>query len=162
MRFSIKWALAGMAYVALAAVAFAKPHWAYVDLLRALAFLAVVYALVVAIGAGHSRKFLAIGFAAASVLLGTLMYLSPDSSPTKRIVIAAFPAEYSSPVGYATTSQRELLYELPNGSKTTARQQTNREANALRIQSANAVATMLAGLVGSTLGVVAWRRGGQK
>jgi hypothetical protein len=29
MRFSLKWLLAGTVYVAIAAAAFARPHWAY-------------------------------------------------------------------------------------------------------------------------------------
>jgi hypothetical protein len=47
MRFSLKWLLVGMAYCAVAAAAFAKPHWGSILTLQAVTFFSVVYAIVV-------------------------------------------------------------------------------------------------------------------
>jgi hypothetical protein len=139
MRFSLKWLLFGMAYVALAAAAVATPHWALRDLLRAVTFLSVVYAMTVAIAGRGVRRYAAIGFATAATLLLAIPALSANS-PVDRIVTALFP--------------RPRLN--PNSGVFLTRAGTETHTN--RLQSTNAVSVMLGGLAGLAVGTVGYRR----
>ena len=134
MRFSLKWLLAGTVYVAIAAAAFARPHWAYVQLLRGVTFFAIVYALIVAIfGRGH-RQVAAAGFVIATSLLLLYAHVYPVSMPTPRVYDALVtPSAITTPGGETKLNQRVDVFE--------------------------AVGTMAAGLVGAVLGAVAYRRG---
>jgi hypothetical protein len=49
MRFSLKCLLAVMSYVAIAVAAFARPHWAFGDVLRGVVFVGMVYAAILAV-----------------------------------------------------------------------------------------------------------------
>jgi hypothetical protein len=143
MRFSLKWLLVGMAYAALAAAALAAPHWGYRDLLRAVNFLALVYAMTVAI-AGHGlRRHAAIGFATAVVLLMAIPALSANT-PTDRIVAAIFP---TANLEVRTSGRR------PNGVT-----QADAETYTYRFQSTQNITVMLAGLAGLGVGMLAYRR----
>jgi hypothetical protein len=63
MRFSLKWALAAMAYIALAAAALASPHWAYADLLWGTAVIIFGYATLLALFSRGKPRARATGFA---------------------------------------------------------------------------------------------------
>jgi hypothetical protein len=90
MRFSLKWILLGMAYMAVAAAAFTQTTWVYADLLWAASLLAVVYAALVAAFARGRRQMAAAGFVAASVCFLACVYSSQGNSlPTTRLLAAA-------------------------------------------------------------------------
>lgn len=131
MRFSLKWLMAGMAYVALAAAAFGTAHWAYADALWAVAFSAVVYSAIVAILARGCRQYVTVGFVLACLWLTVQQQIAGSSVPTAHFFTAIV----------LSTSE-------PIDSK----------EYAARRRAANSLATMLAGLVGGVLGAVAWRR----
>jgi hypothetical protein len=151
MRFSLKWLLAAMLYAAIVAAAFARPHWALVSVFWGATFLAVVYALVITLAGNGRRRYVASGFAVASVLLVVSSRMAPEASLADRFVTLAFPPQYSQSGYVMTSAGRRPVFDR--------RLQTNRDANLLRTQMANAVAAILAGLAGSALGVVAHRRG---
>jgi hypothetical protein len=77
MRYSLKWLLAAMSYVALAAVALAQPTWYYADALKAAAFFATLAAVVGAIFNRGARQRAAVGFLAGSALLTVCLFLFP-------------------------------------------------------------------------------------
>ncbi len=155
MRFSLKWLLAGTVYVAIAAAAFARPHWAYAEALWALTFLAVVYALIVAISGRGQRQVVAIGFAVASLLLtGYVLFGSSNSKAFSRVVELLSPPE---PAPFSVVNGRIPVYSLPSGRMTTTPPNVVAASSVLR--SANAVGTMAAGLVGAVLGALAYQRG---
>lgn len=106
MRFSLKWILFGMAYVALAAAALTQDHWAYADLLWLATFLAICWAIVTAIFSNGSRRAAAIGFALFAIGFATCAHVAEQSIPTRRILLAAGVPEY--PV-----FQNPLTYSLP-------------------------------------------------
>jgi hypothetical protein len=93
MRFSIRWALAGVAYAAVSAAAFATGHWAYAAVMWAAAFLAIAYALPLAIFARGRRQGAATGFAIGALLLALCVQFAQGTVPTGRIVAAAFPPQ---------------------------------------------------------------------
>jgi len=150
MRFSLVWLLTGIAYLAFAAAAIARPRIIYVDGLRIVAFLAVVYALNLAVFGRDSRRVLGIGFAIGSVLFFTCSYFKSAALPTERIVVAISGEQgllsedglvnqgTLDPAGVAVAPSVELL---------------------ARVRASNAIGTVLAGLCGSVLAVVASRQG---
>jgi hypothetical protein len=89
MRFSMKWILAGMAYVAVAAAAFSQQTWVYADVLWAIGLLAVVYGAIVALFARGRRQAAAAGFVVGSVCFALCVYGSSNSVPTLRLLTAA-------------------------------------------------------------------------
>ena len=62
IRFSLKWLLTAMVYVALAAAAFTQDHWAWADVLWLVSFVAVCYAAALAFNAAGERRSRSIGF----------------------------------------------------------------------------------------------------
>jgi hypothetical protein len=149
MRFSLIWLLAGVAYLAFATAALARPRLIYVDGLRIMAFLAVVYALNLAAFGRDSRRVLGIGFAIGSVLFWACNYLKSSALPTERVVAAIWTEQ-------AKLADDEALNQrtLDPGA---AGVETSAELLA-RIRASNAVGTVLAGLCGSVLAVVASQR----
>jgi hypothetical protein len=103
IRFSMKWLLAGMVYVAVAAAAIAQGHWSYAAILWMATFFAVTYALTVAIFARGARQIAAAGFAIASLAIVACMRFAPGSLPTSRFVAALASAQAPIPTTvYAT------------------------------------------------------------
>ena len=94
MRFSLKWGLFGMAYVAVAAAALSQDHWAYADLLWLATFLAICWAIVTAIFSNGSRRAAAIGFALFAIGFVACSHVAEQSIPTRRILLAAGLPEY--------------------------------------------------------------------
>jgi hypothetical protein len=89
MRFSLKWILAGVAYVAIAAAAFSQTTWVYADILWAASLLAVVYAALLAAFVRGRRQLAAAGFVFASFCFLMCLTLGGDSVPTTRLLVAA-------------------------------------------------------------------------
>lgn len=89
MRFSMKWALAGMAYVATAAAAFSRQTWVFADLLWAASLLALVFAALVAALSRERRQAAALGFVAASGCYLACVHFAEDVVPTSRLLAAA-------------------------------------------------------------------------
>lgn len=106
MRFSLKWGLLGMAYVAVAAAALSQDHWAYADVLWLATFLAICTSILTAIFGSGSRRAAAIGFALFAVAFATCAQVAEQSIPTRRILLAAGVPEY--PV-----FQNPMTYSLP-------------------------------------------------
>jgi len=68
MSFSLKWILAVMAYVAIAATALRQhPGWLYADVLWCLSILSIVFAATLSVFARGQRKAAAIAFLLASI-----------------------------------------------------------------------------------------------
>lgn len=89
MQFSIRWILAGTAYVALAAAAFSRQTWVFADLLWAASLLAVVFATLVAAFARGRRQVAAAGFVVASGCFLLCMQFGNNSVPTRRLLTSA-------------------------------------------------------------------------
>jgi hypothetical protein len=186
MRFSIKWMLVGTVYAALVAAAFATGQWPYASALWVATFFAVVYALALgALARGRSRAA-AIGFAIGSVALELCLQFAPGGVPTARIVSAALPPQaqplatapvapptaswYLSPKQPANLASGAVpaVQPLPAFASSNYLSGTTtpiinvrdiEEMFAARVQTANALAAMVAGIVGSFLGVAAYRQG---
>jgi hypothetical protein len=184
MRFSIKWMLAGTGYVALVAAAFATGQWPYAAALWVATFFAIVYALALVALARGRRRGAAIGFAIGSVALALCLQFAPGSLPTARIVSAALPVQAQPLPGYAPP-QPTAWYAVPSpppnvasgtliaGQAAAVSPGLNftptgppiinvrdiEEMFATRTRAADALATMVAGIVGSFLGIAAYRHG---
>ena len=93
MRFSLKWILAAVAYVAIAAAAFSQQSWVYADILWAVSLLTIVFAALMAFLARGKSRAAAAGFLAASICyLACLAFgqiTRNDVVPTKRLLIAS-------------------------------------------------------------------------
>lgn len=93
MRFSLKWILFGMAYVALAAAALTQNHWAYADLLWLAAFVAICMAIQstlqqrVAPSDSNGVRLIRSRLCGACTVCRTLI-------PTRRLLLAAGVPEY--------------------------------------------------------------------
>ncbi len=89
MRFSIRWILGGMAYVAVAAAAFSRQTWVFADALWAASMLAVVFAALLAVFARGRRQMAAAGFVVASACYLLCLQFGDDAVPTARLLAAA-------------------------------------------------------------------------
>ena len=185
MRFSLKWIMAGMAYVAIAAAALGTGKWYFADVLWPLTLVAVIYAILLAVFASGQRRLAAAGFVVGCGCFLICVTFGNDAVPTERLLVAAgldqsgqnnwvsyppvvaypapapqpavatplpstpssvgpvyYPPPYtvvpSTTVGYALPVQ--LIPGLP-----------------VRIRAANAIATLAFGLIGSLVGVIAFR-----
>lgn len=161
MRFSLKWLLTLMAYVALAAVAFnrALDDWIYSDLLAAITFCALTYAVVLAFFSRGSHRGAAIGFAVASLFYIACLRFLPNETPTARLVDYFYPTwieRSPSAAGNGPTLSRVKRKRPPSsGSRSFIRGTTEDQ---VVDRAANSVTTMLAGLIGSALGALAARQ----
>lgn len=95
MRFSLKWGLLGMAYVAVAAAALTQDHWAYADLLWLATFVAICMAIQSALFNSGSRRAMATGFALFALGFAACAQFAEHSIPTRRLLLAAGVPEYS-------------------------------------------------------------------
>ena len=146
MRYSMKWILAAMVYVAVAAAAFSHPGWFYADLLWAATFLAFSYAIIVAWLVPGEARARAGGFVIVAACFVACLHLSPIDVPARRILAAIhsmFPADSAS---REPTTVSEWMASPSRVSRST------------QIRSADTVATMLSGLVGCLLGSLAYSR----
>ena len=91
MRYSMKWILAAMVYVAIATAAFSQPGWVYADLLWLATFVAIIYAGLLICTARESRRVCAIGFVFAAAGFLTCLQFAPASLPTARLLSFGYP-----------------------------------------------------------------------
>ena len=174
IRFSMKWLLAGMVYVALAAAALTRPHWGWADVLWALSFIAVCYAATLAFNFTGERRSRAVGFLIGSLLYAGALHLSEDVGPLARLVIASAPATNAALPAYMASPRRASATTGIPGWSATMSPQISAPATpyqsfiavsplaapnyGLQIRTANAVGVMLAGLIGSILSALTYRK----
>lgn len=94
----MKWILAGMVYVAIAAAAFSQESSVYADLLWAVAFVAVCYALLLAAVSKGRGRTMAGGFALFAIGFALCAAFAQDATPTARILEAAGVNQYGTPL----------------------------------------------------------------
>jgi hypothetical protein len=139
MRFSLKWILAGTVYVALAAAAFGTGKWYFAEVLWALTLLAVVYAIVAVAYFRRRRQAAALGFAVASACFLLCLMRGAAYEAAWRLVVACG----AEPIVLAnTTSGYPVIDE---------------DSLSVYIRAACAVATLAFGLMGSLVGLLAFR-----
>ena len=178
MRYSMKWILAAMVYVAIAAAAFSQESWVYADLLWLVTFVAFGYAFLRGCTGIGAQRWRATGFVFLSLCYVVCLHFSPESVPTGRLLVSVFespiappPAVYSAPV----VSSPQVIYQSAPGGMVAIRQPqippgTGWRPNPARTvgvadyhtafmaRAANAIATMFSGLVGCLLGSLAYNR----
>lgn len=148
MRFSLKWALAAMAYVALAATAYAKESTFGIDVLWTITILAFCYSLI-ALGVMQGEsKARARGFAVLCGAYFACVYFAPHKLPSAHLMRVA---------GYSVTNEGRVL-ERATVAGIGSGVRTARGIGPV-LPVANAIGTMVAGLVGCGLGALAYRRG---
>lgn len=189
MRYSLKWGLMGMAYVALAAAAFGQGHWAYADLLWLATFGAICLAILIAILGTGARRAGGVGFAIFALALAMCMQFAPDSLPTRRIFLAAELRSYASVQPSTPYAQYRVAapanlsapavpgysapYYPPTPPPTTIALAPQPVPVAFpsgmveppintKLRAANSLGVMLAGIVGCWLGIAAFRRQQEK
>ena len=166
MRFSLKWALAAMAYVALAAAALSQrpPVWA--GLLWTATIFAFCYALLVCF-AWDDRRAAALGFVVVSIVFYLHQSVAPTQALPRQILVAAgldtWQQRYTSDVYVTPSAVADGDPFAPaNPNSVTFRNIISQRAFATtRLQAASAIGVMAAGLTGALLGVLAFRRGRQ-
>jgi hypothetical protein len=156
VRFSLKWALAGTFYVAIAAAAFTRGEWWYADLVWTLTFLVVVYAALIIAFTSGLRRALAAGFFIASAGFAACSIVAPESGPTIPTFLASgFKAEerpiIPPPLAFGSTVRG--IRRFPS---VTPSDRVN-DGYSVRFRAANAVATLAFGLMGSLVGLMAFR-----
>ena len=176
MRFSLKWCLFGMAYVAVAAAALTQDHWAYADLLWLTTFLAVCLAILTAVFSSGSRRAAAIGFALVALGFAACAQFAEQTIPTRRILLAAgvpeypliqpyFPAPvtatFSAPAtvnAYPTPVQPPAA-ALPTPISVVTLSSSPAELPfTSKVRAANSVGSMFLGLIGAWLAAGVYRR----
>jgi hypothetical protein len=114
MQFSLKWILAAMAYVALAAAAFSRQTWMFADLLWVVSLLAIVFAVLLTCFARERRQVGAAGFVVASACYLLCLNIGSDTVPTQRLLAAAGISGNAPPaVPYSAPQQMALKRQRP-------------------------------------------------
>jgi hypothetical protein len=146
MRFSLKWLLAVMAYVALAIVAVCSHSLHFAHALWLISFAAVVYAFALATAVPGAARTSAIGFLAGAVIYLAVLWTLPDS------VLPSY--ELAEFLQHASFNRR--LAEANAAGRSISR---NDYVNAhVAGWALNAASTLLAGLIGAALGALAARQ----
>lgn len=145
MRFSIKWLLAAMAYVALAAAAIGTHSTLLATLVWTLTIVAALYASILVTNSMGEQRWRATGFAifVAAYIAG--MFAAFTTVPASQLFQLA---------GYNVNRDGTLYVWMDAG-------HTNFDSLpeiATSLRTANAVCAMLAGLFGCGLGGLAYRR----
>jgi hypothetical protein len=143
MRFSIRWMLGAVAFVALVTAAIVSQSYLLVDLAWAVILLAVVYAIVLACNPNKQRQAIAIGFVCVAVMHAACLYLLPSHAPTTHALRAA---------GYILSKGQ--VYEVVSERSGRTWVRTNKMQ--LAVSAANAVVTLVAGLAGGFVGAAAY------
>jgi len=186
MQFSLKWILAAVVYVAIAAAAFSQQSWVYADILWAVSLLAIVFAALLAFLERGKGRVAAAGFLAASICYLACVAFGQtngnDVVPTKRWLIAAgydpnplwatstsFPAippAFGAPPSGSLTWQAApaaspytLSLAAPTATIAAAPTPIAVVADfAMYVRAANAVSMMLFGALGALVGLLAFKR----
>jgi hypothetical protein len=172
VRFSLKWILAGMAYAAIAAAAFARGEWWYADALCVLTLLAFVYAVLVTAFARGRRQIAAAGFVVGCVCLVLGIVFGGNCVPTERWLIASGvgqKAPTTTSLEAANVEVQLLTVRFQQARSTwdqvlaakSRQQELQLQAVSIALavyrRAANAVATLGFGLMGSLMGLMAFR-----
>lgn len=146
MRFSLKWLLAVMAYVALVVVAVGSHSLHFAHALWLISFGAIVYAFALATAARGAARTSAIAFLAGSVIYLAVLWTVSDS---------LLPSHELARFLHEVSVQRRKANAAVTGVPAS-------QANVLNAYVAgwalNAMSTLLAGLLGAALGALAARR----
>lgn len=137
MRFSLKWILALMVYVAVAAAAFGQPAWLYPDVMWCITILANAFAAAVVVCGRGPRKAAASGFFVASIAFAALVLFSID-----------LPG-HDSHSGFYPIDNIFLTLGIDSVAPN--------PKTILRLRTANAVASLVFGLIGTLAGLIAFR-----
>jgi hypothetical protein len=140
IRFSMKWLLAGVVYVAVAATAFTQAERGWGDALWVISHLAICYAAGLAIYGAGVRSARGLGFLMGSLALVITLEVSPDRVPVVRIIAAISPPVVEMQ-GPRSPQVRYVTIVSP----------------AACVRAGNAVAAMLAGAAGSLMTTLAYR-----
>jgi hypothetical protein len=146
VRFSLKWILAGTVYVAIAAAAFsfAEKTWIYCDVLWGLTLLMLAYSGVVVLCASGRQRATAAGFVFASLCILFVLAFG-DGKGTAYMVLDA--------IGIRPGVRRYQAAGFPMPQvKALSVSTFNRY-----LRAGNAVATLAFGLMGSIVGLIAFR-----
>lgn len=141
MRFSLKWLLAGMAFVALAAAAISQDSQGAVNFVWAITITVGFYAVMAAVYSRGATRAYWIGFAGLFAINCVFLYATPHRMPSNIVVTIA-----GSNVNVDGSVSRPGSGPYPTP----------------LIRAPNAVGTMLAGLIGGALATLAYRRNGQR
>jgi hypothetical protein len=142
VRFSLKWALASVAYVAIAAAALGRKTIGFTDALWAVTFLAFALAALHAFNSRGRRQVAALAFVFFSATYFAFLMFGCELLPVSRLLRATGIDDfYTKPRSFLN-----ILNLVP-------------DLNAsLRCGwAANAIATMAFGLLGSLVGLMAFR-----
>jgi hypothetical protein len=153
MRFSLKWLLGATAYLALVAAAIGSGGNGVSNAVWAVSFLVLTYAAVTACHPRSERQAAAIGFSiVATAHLAGLWFIA-DRLPA---------AHFFSVIGYSV-SDGDVYVRVFQPIENEPSQVTYRRVPIYRavVRTANAIATMIAGLVGCAIGALAYRQNGQ-
>jgi hypothetical protein len=147
-RFSLRWILAATAYAALAAAAVGRQSDALATWVWTITILVAAYVFLTACVARGERRFAAAGFALLFAINSACMYLAPSHLPSTSVFVAA---------GYEYRDGDDAMLRYDS---TTAGLGSGGISYipAAIVRTSNALGALAAGLVGSFLGIVAWRR----
>jgi hypothetical protein len=150
MRFSLKWLLGVTAYVALVAGAIGSGKGVFADGVWAVSFLLLTYAAVIACNPHSERQAAAMGFTIVAAAHVVGMYVVADRLPA---------SHFFSALGYGVSPHGGLFVAVFEPIANQPDQVTYRSVpvGGIVVRTANAVATMLAGLTGCVIGALAYR-----
>jgi hypothetical protein len=149
MRYSLKWLLGATAYVALVAGAIGSGRGVFADGVWAVSFLMLTYAAVTACSPGSERQAAALGFTIVAAAHVVGMYVVADRLPA---------SHFFSVLGYSVAEGELYVAEVqPIASQPSQVTYRHVLVGGNVIRTANAVGTMLAGLVGYAIGALAYR-----
>jgi hypothetical protein len=155
MRFSTRWLLIVMAYVALLAATVGTQSRFLVDSVWAVTLLAFCYAVVVAFIVRGKRQAMAIGFVALAATHVICLYLVPIETPAIRFYQA---------LGYTVDPSINLIYEPTDSTLGATSGRITRGSSRYHIvnrlpdlRTSSGVVTLFAGFVGCWIGALAYK-----
>jgi hypothetical protein len=154
MRFSLKWLLGATAYVALVAGAIGSGKGVFADSVWAVSFLSLTYAAVTACNPGSERQAAAIGFTILAIAHVVGLWFVADRLPA---------THFFTLLGYSVSSGGDLYVAIFQPIENQPSQVTYRAVpvGIAMVRTANAISTLLAGLVGCVIGALAYRPAGR-
>jgi hypothetical protein len=159
MRYSIRWMLGAMAYVALIAAAISTASEFLADIVWAVSLVALGYGIVVASVAHGKRRAMAIGFVALSITNVVGLYLKPYRLPAVRLLYVLGYSMQSDGDIYVRTGQPPMGSPLGLSTPMTRRKVAGGMAVS---RTVHGVETMVAGLVGCLIGALAYRHSSEE
>jgi hypothetical protein len=154
MRYSLGSVLLATGYVALVAGAIVSRSRFMADVIWALTFTAVCYAIITAFVAQARRRAMAIGFSLFAAGHFACLFAAESRVPMNQVIsLAGYQVRdgylWSPIVTYTTTN-------ADGRTRQRSRRQQIENSQAF-VRSSNAVGTMLAGLIGCGIGALAYR-----